>query len=308
VVIPEDFFFFGMTFLNHTIMKYLMIAVLAVSTLFACKEEEKPKSWQLTQTIITTGVNPIGIAHTAEGIWLSDGDHNRVVMINETGSVQKTLDSLDRPMHISAQGNELVIPQYGNDEIIRWEEDVVEVMAIEDSLDAPAGVWRTGTETAIADFYNNRILYSENGSEWISFGKEGKADGEFYYPTDVQITDDRIWVADAYNNRIQAFDKTGKFLQQMGADQKMNAATGIYVSEENVFVTDFENDRILVFDLDGNLVQELSENIEKPTDLLLIEDKLYVINYRNGKINVFEWKETPAATEGGHEDHDDHDH
>ena len=289
-------------------MKNLIIAALAVLTLYACKEEEKPKSWQLNHTITTQGVNPIGIAHSPEGIWLSDGDHNRVVLIDENGKVRRSIDSLDRPMHISSENNEVVIPQYGNDEIIRWKENVVKIMAIEDSLDAPAGVWRTGTETAIADFYNNRILYSENGTDWISFGKEGKAEGEFYYPTDVQITDDRIWVADAYNNRIQAFDKTGKFLQQMGADQKMNAATGIYVSEKNVFVTDFENDRILVFDLNGTLQQELSENIAKPTDLILINDKLHVINYRNGKVNVFEWKETPAVTEGAHEDHDDHDH
>ena len=289
-------------------MKNLIITAAAVFTLFSCKQEEKPKSWQLSQTIITEGVNPIGIAHSAEGIWLSDGDHNRVVLIDENGKVRKTIDSLDRPMHISSENSEVVIPQYGNDQIMRWKEDVVNIMAIEDSLDAPAGVWRRGTEIAIADFYNNRILYSETGQDWISFGKEGKAEGEFYYPTDVQITEDRIWVADAYNNRIQAFDKTGKFLQQMGADQKMNAATGIYVSDMNVFVTDFENDRILVFDHQGVLQQEVSENIAKPTDLILINDKLHVINYRNGKINVFEWKEIVANPDGDHEDHDHHDH
>ena len=35
---------------------------------------------------------------------------------------------------------------------------------------------------AIADFYNHRILFGNKG-DWISFGKEGKAEGEFYYPT-----------------------------------------------------------------------------------------------------------------------------
>ena len=92
-----------------------------------------------------------------------------------------------------------------------------------------------------------------NGADWISIGTEGKDAGQFYYPTDVQITDQNIWVADAYNNRIQLFDKRGTFVRMIGVDQKMNAATGLYVSETQVFVTDFENHRLLVFFKDGQL-------------------------------------------------------
>ena len=73
----------------------------------------------------------------------------------------------------------------------------------------------------------------------------------------------------------------------MGQDQKMNAATGIYVSKEEVFITDFENDRILVFDMDGTLKQQLKEGIEKPTDMLIKEGQLHIINYRNGVLSKY---------------------
>ncbi|MFC7356658.1 NHL repeat-containing protein [Jejudonia soesokkakensis] len=286
-------------------MKYTILFIATTLMLFSCKEE--PKSWQHSKTILVEGVNPIGIAHTPNGIWLSDGDHNRVVRIDENGNVEESIDSLDRPMHISSDGYEISIPQYGNDVILRWKENIVKEMAIEDSLDAPAGIWRTGEETAIADFYNNRILYSKDNLEWISFGKEGKAEGDFYYPTDVQITKDAIWVADAYNNRVQVFDKSGNFQKVIGVDQKMNAATGIFVSETALFVTDFENDRVLVFDHEGTLLQEIKEHIAKPTDLILIDSKLYVANYRTSELNVFEWKTGAAMNEEAHS-HEDHEH
>ena len=268
-------------------MRRIAITILILA-FFSCKE--KPTSWQLESTISIKGVHPIGIAKTEEGIWLSDGDHNRLALIDEKGNIVKTIDSLERPMHISGNSN-LLVPLYGKDEV--WDystSDTNHILPVKIQvpykLDAPAGVWNTHGEIAIADFYNNRILFGAN-ENWISIGKKGKRDGEFNYPTDVQITEDAIWVADAYNNRVQVFDKSGVFLKTIGADQKMNAATGIFVSETELFVTDFENDRILIFDHQGVLRQEISENIEKATDVLLVKNRLYSINYRNEIINIF---------------------
>jgi hypothetical protein len=187
-------------------------------------------------------------------------------------------------MHIASLENVLYVPLYGNDIIARIAKKAVLTMPLTDSLDAPAGVSVYGKERAIADFYNHRILYSEDGQDYISIGRQGKADGEFYYPTDVQITEDHIWVADAYNNRVQVFDKSGIFEKSVGAAQHINAATGIYVSGTELFITDFENNRVLVFDHDGILKQVIEEGVEKPTDILEYEGILYITNYKSGKL------------------------
>jgi len=277
-------------------MKNIGIILVFIILFSSCKQKEiVPKTWVFSSTIQLDGINPIGIAQVDEKLWLSDGDHNRLVQIDAQGRIEAFIDSLDRPMHIDALDGVLYIPQYGNDLIGKFAQGELTSIVIKDSLDAPAAISVFKQEKAIADFYNNRILYY-NGTDWISFGKEGKAEGEFYYPTDVQITKDKIWVADAYNNRVQVFDKQGKFLQMMGQDQKMNAATGILVTEDEVFTTDFENNRVLVFDKMGNLKQEISKNIEKATDVLIMNTKLYVINYRNGQINIFESEEVTAKT------------
>ncbi len=271
-------------------MKYIYITLFILLSIWSCAEKVEPKKeWTLKKVIKIEGVNPIGITLLKDNVWLSDGDHNRLVEINEQGEILRTIDSLERPMHIDTDGETLYVPQYGMDNIATFNGSNKDELSVNDSLDAPAGISVYKNEWAIADFYNNRILY-HNGTEQISFGEEGRGEGAFYYPTDVQITEDNIWVADAYNNRVQVFDKKGNFIRILGADQKMNAATGIYVSEASVFVTDFENNRVLIFDREGVLKQVLKEGIEKPTDILLKDGTLLIINYRSGHLNTYELK------------------
>jgi len=269
-------------------MKYkISILLLVVTLAISCKEEKEIQTmWIYQKTIQLADVFPIGIAQEANILWLSDGDNNRLVQINTDGAILKTIDSLDRPMHIDVSSNTLYIPQYGNDRILSYTNGLKETMQMTDSLDAPAGISVVGNQIAIADFYNNRILFKEKDT-WLSIGKKGNSAGSFYYPTDVQITDSLIWVADAYNNRIQVFDKKGKFIRMLGEDQNMNAATGVYVSKDEVFVTDFENNRVLIFNKEGDLQQIISDHIHNATDVLKADDTLFVVNYRKGELVVY---------------------
>tara|TARA_Y100000815_G_scaffold275787_1_gene317648 strand:+ start:8681 stop:9451 length:771 start_codon:yes stop_codon:yes gene_type:complete len=246
----------------------------------------KERTWQLESSKKIEGVNAIGLAADGDDLWLSDGDHNRLVKISTAGEILETIDSLERPMHISISEKGVFVPEYGKDTIEIFKEDQRDFVKLTDSLDAPAGVWVKDDEIAIADFYNHRILYSD-GNEWISFGEEGKENGQFYYPTDVQITDNAIWVADAYNNRIQVFDKAGKYQKTFGESLKMNASTGMFVSDDALFITDFENDRVLILDHEGVLKQEIKDSISKPTDVIVNNDVMYIVNYKSGKLNTY---------------------
>lgn len=293
--------------MRHLIL--LAIAVIAVS----CQEKAAvPMEWQFEKSIQLDGINPIGIAVDGNDIFLSDGDHNRIIKLSDSGEVLQTLEGYTRPMHIDfgeasyeitdgvttdlLKERALFIPEYGTDSIAVMRDNKVSYLVLQDSLDAPAGVSVYENEIAIADFYNNRILYY-NGEQWKSIGKEGKALGEFSYPTDVQITSDYIYVADAYNHRAQVFDKTGKAISFIGENQKMNAATGIYITDEEILITDFENGRVLIFDLNYQLKQTLETGIDKPTDVLVNGDLLYVTNYRNGELVVYNLKEKVATNE-----------
>jgi len=268
-------------------MKQILFINVFLLFLFSCTKKEK--TWQLAETIDLGQITPIGFTFQNNHIWIADGDHNQLVEINAKGEIQQIFSDFERPMHIDSEGETLYIPEFGADQIIKFINGQRQFLEIPDSLDAPAGVALYKKEIAIADFYNHRILYF-NGEDWISFGEEGKAQGQLYYPTDVQILPDKMVVADAYNNRIQIFDKEGKSLQIIGEAEKMNAATGIFADEDFIYVTDFENDRVLVYQYDGSLFQIIEEGINKPTDLIVNNKTLYIANYKNKTLQKFRLK------------------
>lgn len=260
--------------------------VSLVST--GCKNSPKTNTneWVFVKNIPLDSFGIVGIAPADDGnLWLSDADNNRLLKINAEGQVLDSITGLERPMHIATRENALLVSEYGSDMIRVINHGHYDTLDFPETFDAPSGVDREGKKTAVADFYNHRIVFTD-GETNLTFGKKGNAAGELIYPTDVQFAHGKIWVADAYNHRAQVFDLTGKHLKTFGEAEKMNAMTGLFVGEDQVFVTDFENSRLFMYDLDGNLKQMISENLDKPTDALQIDNQLFVVNYHGRNLLV----------------------
>jgi len=270
-------------------MRNLGIIVILLSFLISCGPEvQETEVWNFKKTVNLGSISAIGIVEDGEGgFWISDGDHNRIVQVDSTGKELSAFEDLERPMHIDIDEGVVYFPEYMSDSIKTISNGVLGSIVVSDSLDAPAGVFKKGDELAIADFYSHQVYYY-SGSERLKLGGEGSEKGQFYYPTDVQLTEDRIWVADAYNNRVQVFDKDGAFMDAIGELDDINAATGLFISTDRLFVTDFENSRILVFDLEGNLWSEITEGIDKPTDMILQGNNLVVANYKGKSLSFYE--------------------
>lgn len=263
-------------------MKYLFIINLLI--FIGCKQPIK--KWQFEKELKLENVHPIGGAILNDELWLSDGDKNRLVQISENGEVLDEITGLERPMHIDSFENMLLIPEYGKDVISIYTNKVRDSLKNVPNLDAPAGISKYRNELAIADFYNNTIHYY-NGESWLKIGEKGTSIGQLNYPTDVQITNEYIYVADAYNHRIQVFNKKGVFIQMLGQNQSINAATGLLIDGDDIYVTDFENNRLLVFSETNEVLQIIDTELSKPTDVLIFKEKLYVLNYKSSSVSVF---------------------
>lgn len=91
----------------------------------------------------------------------------------------------------------------------------------------------------------------------VQFGTYGTALGQMIDPVNVAVgPDDVIYVAECGNNRIQAFDRTGRPIRAWGGPGilpgQFNCPAGIAVSSQgHVYVTDMRNDRVQVFDGTG---------------------------------------------------------
>ncbi|WP_010520582.1 hypothetical protein [Aquimarina agarivorans] len=257
-----------------------LICMLAVS----CHQSRS--DWELLKEHKLEQVRPIGIAVLQNKLWVSDGDHNRLLQIDTDGTILDQVSNFERPMHIATSKDILLIPEYGKDQITTYANGKLDQLTNLPELDAPAGVFKFNNELAIADFYNNAVHFF-NGKNWIKIGKKGTDLGQFNYPTDVHINANYIYVADAYNHRVQVFDKSGGFVKVLGENLGINAATGIHVTDQEIFITDFENSRLFVVSHENELLQKITDGVEKPTDMLVFNNQLYVVNYKSGTLSVF---------------------
>ena len=100
----------------------------------------------------------------------------------------------------------------------------------------------------------------------FTFGRHGRGNGQFNYPTGVAISPSGdIVVADTGNNRIQVFDSTGRFLRAIGiggsyGDGKLALPYGVALSPTgDIVVADTDNHRVQVFDSTGKFLRKFGD-------------------------------------------------
>lgn len=113
----------------------------------------------------------------------------------------------------------------------------------------------------VADTWNHRIQkFDPNGEHvrtWGRFGQSSPFDlagqGAFYGPRDVAVgPDERLYVTDTGNNRIQVFDTDGNYAGEFGGTGGepglFSEPVGIAVDENgDIFIADTWNQRVQVF-------------------------------------------------------------
>jgi len=274
--------------------RFFYLLLIGLLILISCKESEEEsadsvnnKQWKFVREIKIDNISPTGLQTDGKYLWISDAKNNRVIKTDLDGSIVKEYPDIKRPMHLSIFNSTVYVPEYLTDKLKIINGDEIEEYPLKEKPDAPAGVFVNDRLIAVVDFYNHRIILQ--GKDHITLiGEEGHKKGELYYPTDVALVYDKIYVADAYNNRAQIFDYEGNSLNIIGAKDKINVATGIEVTDDNLFITDFEGNRILIYDLEGKLIHIINEHLNKPTEISVSNNKMYISNYAGSSISVFE--------------------
>jgi hypothetical protein len=254
--------------------------------LFSCKEEDK--KWTFKGKIeLPEKARPLALAKTGDDFWFSDPEQFRLLKIDRSGKVLDSIVGIKRPMNIDFNKGKLYVPEFLTDSIWVFEDGKKSSLSLNAKPQAPAGLNVNGDTIAVADFYNHRVILQIKGQ--VSFiGKEGHGKGELYYPIDVKIKGNKIYVADAYNNRVQVFDFDGNALRVIGEEDGLNVASAIAFNKNGLAVTDQENSRVLIYDLDGKLEQILSDNINYPTDVLFGGSQLYIANFKENSIFIYQ--------------------
>lgn len=133
-----------------------------------------------------------------------------------------------------------------------------------DGFGAPTKVafLRDGTPVVADGYRNARVAFLQRGGGVVTaWGSQGRADGEFDLPHGVAVDgDDRVYVADRDNARVQVFERTGAH-RATWSGPAMGRPFAVAVAGERVFVVDGgdqDPDRpaagVVVLDRDGRVL------------------------------------------------------
>ena len=155
----------------------------------------------------------------------------------------------------------------------------------------------------VADTHYYRVMvFSPKGEIIRQWGKFGRENGSFIFPTDVAFSGDgRIFVSEyGGNDRISVFDEQGEFKYAFGSEGTENgqferpSALCVDKSRNRLYVADACNHRIAVYDFNGVLQDYIGKpgvgagELRYPYDLALLEDgTLVVCEYGNNRIQLF---------------------
>lgn len=200
---------------------------------------------------------------------------------------------LEKPGGIGVAPDDTVwVTDYDRDRILHFSNDGRLLAAWGEAGDAP-GEFASPVDVAVdgegsvfvVDQYHHRIQqFTPRGRLIRLWGHKGKVNvvrsalnfllpdgkgGALYYPSRIAVGGGRVYVSDAYNNRVQVFDGEGHFIRSFGGmglwGGRFRVVSGIAVAAAGtLWVADFYNNRIEQFDREGNFLRALGGKGKSP--------------------------------------------
>ena len=132
-----------------------------------------------------------------------------------------------------------------------------------------------------------------------TFSKYGDGDGELIWPVGIAIdSDENIYIADEWMNRISIFTNSGHFLRNWSTqgDGEFNRTSGIaFDLNDDVYVVDSLNHRVRKFTKDGGYILQFGSFGDGPGELnapwgVAVDDEgsVYVADHKNHRVQKFD--------------------
>jgi DNA-binding beta-propeller fold protein YncE/4-amino-4-deoxy-L-arabinose transferase-like glycosyltransferase len=188
---------------------------------------------------------------------------------------------------VSPDGEIIYVLNAGNQRIDRYQRDGTFIGVWDGAVDTALGLsWNvnqggTGLTVStdgliyIADTWNHTVVVvDQQGTVVRQLGQRGEltditdegisldSPGLFFGPRGIAVTNERIFVTDTGNERVQVFSRDGTFLTAFGGfgsePGQLIEPTGILIGPDgNVWVADSGNARIQVFTIEGQQLEEI---------------------------------------------------
>ena len=254
-----------------------------------------------------------------ENILLSRVDEIEREYNSKTQKINKLIESLNKANSLCADtltDNELkdthdeVIASFNRklskltadtDTSIEFEWDNLFVTGIEqlgsiklnsETMISPTSIFPPHVKPVVPDYKSKQLptAYCCNKS----LEQKQKSPGELNNPCGIAIhyNTGNIYIADAYNHRVQVFSCNGEYLFMFS--KKLNHPVGICISQNKVFVTQFSGHCINMYELEGKLIKSVGSegngetqfNRPRGLDVSDRNNNIYVCDCYNHRIQI----------------------
>ena len=139
--------------------------------------------------------------------------------------------------------------------------------------------------------------FNRRGEVVKSVGESGRNVGEFIGAEGVMYYNNKVYVCDSWNARVQVFDSNLNFVQSfghaVGPGQLKEPVDIDFDAQGNIYVVDFLQHEVLVFGEDGQYLRHFGEgeqgkgDLTEPRGLCVSGDYVYVTERYNHRVSVF---------------------
>ena len=129
------------------------------------------------------------------------------------------------------------------------------------NMKSPIGVALHNERVLVCDNGNNRVVVLNRDLEFIKeFGRKGSGNGHFDNLHDIATdTQDKVYVSDLGNHRVQVFTIEGEHIQTIGPDTMLRSPTGLCVDEYYLYIVDSDNEYVVVYNKEGQYVSNFGK-------------------------------------------------
>lgn len=137
------------------------------------------------------------------------------------------------------------------------------------------------------------LIFDKNFNLLLSFGGFGESLNTFVNPSSLLVDEDYIYVCDLASGKIKVFKHNGEFAGFFIEYPKMMPTSIAMDSNFNLWITDRKDDTVKVFSIDNELKIIIGKSgsgkkeFKTPLDILIYEDKVYVLDSGNARVQVF---------------------
>jgi tripartite motif-containing protein 71 len=223
---------------------------------------------------------PVALAVDASGnVWVADQQSGRVEKFTETGTYMGKFGTAGSGTGQFSFGypNGIVADPAGN----VW---------VTDGNNNRVQRWKMAAEPPVVSFASS-----------ITVGSFGTGNGQFNHTAGIGETSyGYLWIADAYNHRLQRMTPEGTYLSQINkaGDGLTLYPSGLAVdAKDNVWITDWSNNRVEEFNEKGEFVRRFGSpgtgngQFSNPEGIAIdSKGNVWVVDANNGRVQEFNEK------------------